>query len=546
MKVLALDVGSAQVKCAILETKFGRFDIVFHDVIPVADALQDFPQDAQLSPGQLQALRQIAERHAPRVDKVVMNLPLSLYNTRLLTFPFSDKKKLRNAVQFAIEDEIPFNVEDCTISSQFMPAKKSKETAVLVGIAPNNSLEALVHAVQGAGLDPEILTIDPAGLWSLMARHKSTYGGKGVAIINLGHRKSQLFLFRDCEPTLMRTTMVGGYHVSAAIAKRYEIGLAEAEVVKIDRAFLPAPGMQLTNDQKIFAETVVSALDPVFHDLDQALMAYSSRYQESVQQIFITGGTSRMPGLAEMLAARWNQAVRPFSLLSHLPNLSVRPDATMEASLATAACLSLTQVSSDYKSTINFRTGKFKSQSRGPSIQWQQFIRPLKLAGVVYFFALLSFLGQSFLLQQQLEAVSVRHDQALQEIFGKSSQSFLAGLKASESKLKQAVNKKVEELSAQLAGGSDVPTLPTLDVLDNLSRSIPKGTTVEIREMQLTNQTLSMKLEAPAQRDIDSVLRLLGSVPGLGALQPGAVETLPGGRKKVSVNMKVTQKGGGA
>jgi hypothetical protein len=241
-----------------------------------------------------------------------------------------------------------------------------------------------------------------------------------------------------------------------------------------------------------------------------------------------------------MLSARWEQKIQPLSLLSHMPNLSIRPQPLIEATIANAACLSLTHTKNEFSSTLNLRAGKFKAASKAHSIQWETFIRPLKIASVVYIFALLSFVGQYFFLNQQLEQVGLKQDQALTEIFGKSTASFLLTLKSSEVKLKQQVQKKVEELSGQLAGGGETRSIPSLDILDGLSRAIPKSTTVEIREFKLSAGQIQLKLESPTQKDLENALRLISTAPKIASPQVLPIENLNGGRKRVLVNARIS------
>ena len=54
-----------------------------------------------LSDGQLATLAEIKQRYGAGVDRIVTNLPFSLYGSRAQSFPIKDKRKVMAAVRFA-------------------------------------------------------------------------------------------------------------------------------------------------------------------------------------------------------------------------------------------------------------------------------------------------------------------------------------------------------------------------------------------------------------------------------------------------------------
>ena len=134
-----------------------------------------------------------------------------------------------------------------------------------------------------------------------------------------------MYFFRDGLPVMHRNSMVGGYDVTAAIANRYQIGMAEAELAKTERGFLAVPGMQLNADQQAFSETIRQAMEPILHDFQQSLMAFSSRYNDPPQTIYVCGGGALLPGLSEFLGQRWNKKVAPLQVTHLFPQISIRP-----------------------------------------------------------------------------------------------------------------------------------------------------------------------------------------------------------------------------
>lgn len=534
MKFLAIDIGTAQIKCVIAESKLGRFDISYQTVFPVSDALeiQENADVWHLSLGQRAALTEIRQKLMPMADRLVTNLPYSLYGSRYMSFPFKDKKKLLSAVRFAVEDEIPFDLDDCVLASQIFPTK-SKETHVLTGFAPLGPLGNFLDQLKELDLQPDSVAMDHSALSSLLIRQKGPPEA-ALAVFNLGHRKSSFTVFRNNIPVIHRTTMIGGFHLTKAIAEKYQMSMSEAEGVKLERSFFASPDMQLNADQQIFSEMIKGVFDPAFSDVQQTLMAYVSRYNESVDNIQLCGGSSLIPGLADYLSSSWSKRVQHFQFSQRFPSLTIRPSRASEAALPVAAALGLSQLPGEARSTINFRSGKLRANHRQLNLNLKQFVYPAKLLSAVYVVAFLSLLGQMFLLNREISIHNGHLDQAIQGIFGKSSPSYLATLKSSPEKLKSSVEKKIQEFAVD---SENAPASDMLETILAMSTAVPKSTPMEIRQLQLNAAQLSLTAESPSQGDAENALTLLSKLPKFQNPKSGPIES-KGARKRFSLQLQ--------
>ncbi len=536
MKILAIDIGSAHIKSVIVESKFKRFDVVLHDITSVPDAWEPISPASQiLSPGQLSTLAAIRQRYGDGVNRIVTNLPFSLYSSRFQTFPLKDKRKVHAAVRFAIEDEIPFDAEDCIITSHLYPTK-IKETHVLTGYAPVADLERFIEGMTSMGLSPNCLMMEDAALAAQFLRMKNA---KPItcAVLNIGHRKTGMYLFKNSLPVLHRNTMVAGYDITEAISTRYSLGMAEAELAKVDRGFLAVPGMQLNPDQVAFSETIRTAMEPIFSDFQQSMLAFTSRFNENLDVIYISGGTSLLPGLAEYLAHRWQKRVLPLEITNLYPNFSIQPQKNVEWLLPQATALGISQVSGEHRSNINFRSGKLHAASQGLQLNYKQFLYPAKLALTLYLVAILSVIGQTFLLRKQHADKNAQLDRALQNVLGRSSTSFLATLKASPSRLRANIEKKVDEFQSKVKGGGN--NNGALNLLQDLSKAVPASTVMEIRQMDYSPTRLSLTVESPTA---PAASNLLSQLPFLQNPKIGPLENAGGTKKRFTLQATLRAK----
>ena len=545
MKILAIDIGTAHIKSVIVETKFKRFDVVLHDITSVPDAWEPRQPGTEqmLSDGQLATLAEIKQRYGAGVDRIVTNLPFSLYGSRAQSFPIKDKRKVMAAVRFAIEDEIPFDLDDCVVTSHLY-AMKGKETPVLTGFAPLSPLERFIDSISAMGLSPNVLMMEEAALAAQFQR--ATKNGEpagNVAVLNLGHRKCGMFFFRDGLPAFHRNSMAGGYHVTEAISTRYGLGMAEAELAKVDRGFLAVPGMQLTPDQEAFSETIRGALEPVFADFQQSLMAFNSRYHAEVDTIYVCGGTSLLPGLLEHLAHRWKKKVLALQPTRLYPSLSIQPQRNVELLLPMATALGLSQVSGEGRSQINFRSGKLQATGGGLQLNFQQFVYPAKLALSVYLVAMFSVVGQTVLLNKQRADRDDQLSRVIRGVLGSVPTSLMASLKSNPTRLRNSVEKKVEEYQALVKANPASDGPKSLDFLKALSQGVPKSATTEIKLLDYAPGRVSLTMESPSQASAEQALAALRSLPLLENQKAGPLEN-KGTRKRFTISATPNAKKG--
>jgi Tfp pilus assembly PilM family ATPase len=540
MKILAIDIGSAHIKSVIVESKFKRFDIILHDITSVPDAWEPAqPSEQLLSPGQLATLAEVRSRYATGVDRIVTNLPFSLYSSRFQTFPFKDKRKVASAVKFAIEDEIPFDLEECVVSSHLFPTK-TKETSVITAFAPLPPLEKFIESLNSIQLSPDCLMADDAALGAQFVRAKQD-SYQNIAVLNLGHRKTGMFFFRDNLPVLHRNTMLGGFDITRTISERYKLPVAEAELVKTERGFLALPNMQLTADQQAFSDTIRSTLEPVFSDFQQSMMAFASRYNDNIQAVYVCGGTSLLPGLPEYLEHRWKKKVIPLQVTHLFPQATIRPQKGLEWLLPTATALGLSQASGDARSYLNLRSGKLYAGGRGLKLDFKQFVYPAKLALTIYSVAMLSVILQTFFLQRQRDAKDIQLNRALKTVLGSVSASYLDGLKATPERLKKTLDSKLAE-AVKGGGGSGSAAL---ELLADLTRDLPKGAAMEVKQFDLAGGKLTIKVESPTADDANRAVSALQLLPEFQSPKASPLEAAKGNAKRFTITATVNSKKGG-
>ena len=218
--VLGLDAGTHSLKAVELQQNLRSFE-------PVQQRSRVRP-DPNTPTAPL--LAEFVELHGFDTDYVVAALPGDSLSTRTVSFPFRERRKLAQAVPFAIEEELPFDLADMVIDWTLIGGDRTS-AEVLAILAPRTAVAESIAALEEAGCAPQILEAEGLVLGNLC----SVFELPGCRLLaDLGHRKTTFCLVVDEQSVAARTVQIGAGELTAALAADRGLSLADAERVKCD------------------------------------------------------------------------------------------------------------------------------------------------------------------------------------------------------------------------------------------------------------------------------------------------------------------------
>jgi len=183
--VVGLDIGATSIKMIRLEASLFRFEFVDFSEHPLPVNV-DLPWE-QLVTNVLQVL--FSDR-GMKADRVVVSLPGRNVSARILTLPFSDRKKIDQTLPFEIESLIPLPLEDILLDYQVL--EKTPEGAkVLVLFTEKSFLESHLDLLKEAGIDPNVIlpsSVALANLWKEVPSDEQ----EPFAVVDFGESETSL------------------------------------------------------------------------------------------------------------------------------------------------------------------------------------------------------------------------------------------------------------------------------------------------------------------------------------------------------------------
>jgi type IV pilus assembly protein PilM len=279
---IGLDIGTQSIKCVKLKTSGSAIELVSFD-------LEDSPLDP------VEVLKNI--KHTQGADLVNISFCGSSTVIRYVNFLRMNKAELRQALKFEAQKHIPFSVAEVNLDAEILKNDlPDNKMLVLIAALKKESVAQRLKSLEDAGLRPNIVEIDSLALinaFNFNYPKVEMPENKSICLLNIGATISNLNILNNEAPRLSRDIHSGGANLTKKLMDIFGIDFKTAEELKIN----PDPARA----DKVKA-SVESVLTNLAAELRTSFDYYESQNTFNVAKIFLSGGTSKIPGLKEMLA----------------------------------------------------------------------------------------------------------------------------------------------------------------------------------------------------------------------------------------------------
>jgi Tfp pilus assembly PilM family ATPase len=537
--VLGLDVGSQSLKAVELRISPrglvpGQFRI--HPRLdaeaPIAEHIQRF----------------VAMHQLP-TNQVACALPARQLSTRRLEFPFSDARRLTQAIPFEIEAETPFDLDDIFVDWNLIEGDRNHGSVSASLVKRVHVAEAL-DLLQSSGCNPHVL--EAGGL--VLANLAPIFRLQGSHLIaDIGHEKTTFCAMQDGQPILARSIAVGGRAMTEAIASERGLSFDDAEQLKVEGGGLAAgrgagagadsPGVIVILDR--IAREAVRTLEaaefrqphspPTTNEsystdddarIDQSTAAKDPRSssQSSAQntahhstRITLVGGAARLAGIDAYLTSRTGCHTERL----HLPTDSEHADlvAGVDPVLFGPALALALRLSGDPVTKMNFRQGEYAFRQDLRELFDRQLRPTAALAAILVVLMTLS----------TITTITLQHRRA-----GRNLDAAVQLYSEAFPNQRPAPDNPVSAMGSELRnarGRADFLGLyrgnrSALDLLAELSRTIPTDLAVRITEVNIDRNVIRLDVEAEGFEAADRLTAVLSAKhPFEAAKVAGSIKT---------------------
>lgn len=281
--LIGLDVGTQEVKGVELSRGGDSFVIS-----GFASCKINSPSD------QKYAIKEVLRRGGFKAKKVVSSVSGRSVIVRYVNMLRMSEEDLRSAIRFEADKYIPFEVEDVILDCQILETdeEETDEMKVLLVAAKRNMIDEHVALLQEVGLQPYIVDVDAFALGNAFELRNINSPlmeeqDRVVALIDIGASKTNINILKGNVSYFTREVYLAGNDFTEAIARRLGVDTEEAERIKGD------PGDQIAEIE----DSVLPSLDDLGNEIHLSFDFYETQFEREVDDIYISGGGSRLPGL---------------------------------------------------------------------------------------------------------------------------------------------------------------------------------------------------------------------------------------------------------
>ena len=298
--LVGLDIGSSSVKAVELSRKGSNLQLLnlgFENL--QTDTIVD---------GQIMELNNVSNviahifsEHQIRTNRVAAGVSGHSVIVKNIVLPQMSTEELQESFSWHAEEHIPFDIADVNLDYE-LTGKSSETLHVLMAACKSDKIANVKQAIQLAGKQPVIIDVDAFALQNCYEVNYQPKPGEVVALLNIGAQTMNINILNGTRSVFARDASVGGSQYTSLLQKELGLSFEQAEGVKRG---MPLPeGVEPRPIQPI----IEAVSETLALEMKKTVDFYRATAQEgdaTIQKILLAGGGSKLPGLADFLAKRF-------------------------------------------------------------------------------------------------------------------------------------------------------------------------------------------------------------------------------------------------
>ena len=306
--LVGLDIGSSSIKAVELQKKGSTYSLVnlgFENL--QADTVVD---------GQIMELNNVSDvitsiftEHQIKTLRVAASVSGHSVIVKNIVLPQMSEDELQESFSWHAEEHIPFDISDVNLDYH-VTGSSPDALNVLMAACKSDKIANVKQAIQLAGKQPVVIDVDTFALQNCYELNYQPRAGQVVALLNIGASTMNINILNGTRSVFARDASVGGSQYTSLLQKELGLTFEQAEAVK--RGYPLPEGIEPRPIQPII-ETVSDILALEIRKTMDFYRATAEEGEEAIQKILVAGGSSKLPGLTDYLAKRFEVPVEAFN-----------------------------------------------------------------------------------------------------------------------------------------------------------------------------------------------------------------------------------------
>jgi type IV pilus assembly protein PilM len=314
--VAGLDIGSSSIKMVELDGKANSLNLV-------SLGYQNLPADTIID-GQIMelnavsdAIQSVCNSNGVTATSVVTGVSGHSVIIKNIVLPPMSAEELEDSIDWHAEEHIPYDLADVSLDYQ-ITGQSPDATKVLIAACKRDRIENVRQAIQLAGKEPAVIDVDTFALQNCYELNYMPNDSQVVTLLNIGASTMNVNIVKGTTSLFTRDITVGGSQFTDVLQRSLGLSYQQAEAVKRG-ATNNVEGLE----EKSIEPLMNNVTEIVAMEIQKTFDFYRATTEDNqtvVQKILISGGGSKLQGLAQDLSARLEL---PVEVLDPFRNINV-------------------------------------------------------------------------------------------------------------------------------------------------------------------------------------------------------------------------------
>jgi type IV pilus assembly protein PilM len=264
-------------------------------------------------------IQSVCSNHQVNASSVVTGVSGHSVILKNIVLPPMSREELEESIDWHAEEHIPYDLADVSLDYQ-VTAESDDATHVLIAACKRERIDNIKQAIQLAGKTPVIIDVDTFALQNCYEVNYNPTDDDVVTLLNIGASTMNVNIVKGTRSLFTRDITVGGSQFTDVLQRSLGLNFQDAEAVKRGMA-----GAVEGVEEKSIEPLMNNVTEIVAMEIQKTFDFYRATTDDNetvVQKILISGGGSKLAGIAEELSQRLELTVE---VLDPFRNIKVDP-----------------------------------------------------------------------------------------------------------------------------------------------------------------------------------------------------------------------------
>lgn len=255
------------------------------------------------------AIRAVLDEARIRTKAVIFSIPdFSTFCTSFELPPMT-KAELPDAIYYNAPQYIPLPITETTLDWKLIdgtPGDKQSALKIFLVAIPNQTIQDYQKVAQLAGLELYAVEAEALSLTRSLVRENKNC----ICLVDIGVQSTTINIVDKQKLKKSYSIDFAGSQLTYSIASSLGLGHAQAEELKNREG--------LTSSKEEISKTLYLLIDPLIIEVKKTLSDFYLQEGKDADVIYLTGGTSGLPGLKEYFAEVFKKKIEIPNCFSEL------------------------------------------------------------------------------------------------------------------------------------------------------------------------------------------------------------------------------------